>query len=105
MNKLKSEKEYVSYKHLSIDEENSSVVYLGYTLYLTKTEYKIIEALMRNVNTPLSAEQISYLLSVDLSKENIAFHIFNINTKAKSISNRVLVKNTSKIGYFLNEEM
>ena len=96
---------YLHYKHLYLNPNKNEVIFLGYNLNTTKTEYSILRALMENTRSPLSAEEISHITSSELSKENIAFHISNINNKAKIIGNRPLIKNITKNGYFLNEEM
>ena len=96
---------YYRFKHLTVAEDDNFVVLLGYRLVLTKTEYLILKALIKSEQSPLSAEQIADLSGIELSKENIAFHISSINTKAKSISGRLLIKNIVKNGYFLSEEM
>ena len=90
---------YVKCNHLYVAEND--IIYLGYKLELTKTEYQIIEVLIKSGSSPISAEQISIETGLDLSKENVAFHISSINRKAKFIGNRILIKNISKIGYFL----
>ena len=94
-----------NYTRFAIDQTNRKVVYLGYDLKATKTEYQLLLALSNNGNSPLSAEQISSLSGVNFTKESLAFHVLSINNKAKTIGNRPLIKNIAKIGYFLNEEM
>ena len=93
----------LKYKHVSIEEND--VIFLGYKLVLTKTEYGILKELIESAGTPLSTEEISSKINIELSKENIRFHISSINKKAKIISNRKLIKNFAKNGYFLSEEM
>lgn len=97
--------DYINLKNLLVHKSANTVFLLGYRLILTKTEYAILKALSENAYSTLSCEMIADITLLELSKENIAFHVFNINKKAKSISNRILIKNISKIGYFLNEEM
>ena len=96
---------YITYKHLYISGNENHVIFLGYELSLTKTEYLVLKTLVKSNNSPISAEQIASQTELELSKENVSFHISSINRKAKLISNRILVKNIAKIGYFLNEEM
>ena len=93
----------IKYKHISIEED--MVILLGYRLVLTKTEYGILKVLIENADTPLLPDEIYAKIGIELSKESISFHISNINKKAKTISNRKLVKKFAKNGYFLNEEM
>ena len=100
-----NEQKYICYKHLYVEENNNSAILLGYKLSLTKTEYLILKELVKSKNSPISAEDLARRMNLELSKENLAFHVFNINSKAKHISSRILIKNISKIGYFLNEEM
>lgn len=101
---LQAEK-YISFKHIHIDLKSNRAVYLGYPLEVTKTEFLILCAFIEGPKKPLSAEDIAAAASLDLSKENVAYHISRINAKAKRIGNRILIKNLSKTGYFLNEEM
>lgn len=74
---------------------------MGYKLKLTKSEYTVLKVLAQNVATPLSSEKISLATGCEISPKNVAFHVHNINKKAKNISNRILIKNIAKIGYFL----
>ena len=93
----------IKYQHISIEED--MVILLGYRLVLTKTEYSILKALIESAITPLSSKDFCTKIGIELSKESISFHVSNINKKAKTISNRKLIKNFAKNGYFLNEEM
>ncbi len=97
-----TEQKYIGYKNLYIAENENDVILLGYRFELTKTEYHILKVLVKRVNSPISAEEIAIELGMDLSKKNVAFHISSINRKAKSITNRILIKNIAKIGYFLS---
>ena len=96
---------YIKYKHLFVDKTEKEVFLLWYNLYATKTEYSILCALLDNIKAPIFADQIIAIANLDFDKSNLAFHISNINSKAKVIGNRPLIKNIVKIGYFLNEEM
>ncbi len=96
---------YISYKQLIVFLNERKAVLLGYNLHLTKTEHVILKILIQEVQKPLSPELIIEKSCLDLNKENVVFHISSINRKAKIISNRILIKNFSKNGYFLNEEM
>jgi DNA-binding response OmpR family regulator len=60
---------------------------------------------MENPKNPLTREKLSEAIGFKKDSSNISFHIFKINSKAKSIGNRVLIKNIAKIGYFLNQKM
>ena len=93
------------YGHLYIDEELKKAILLGYPLSLTKTEYQILLAIMKCNGKPVTASKISELCELELTNQNVSFHISSINRKAKAIGNRLLIKNLVKIGYFLNEEM
>ena len=96
---------YICYKSLALDEYENHVVFLGYELKTTKTEYAILHALIKRHGKPLSAEELSAITALDLTSERLSYHIFNINEKAKAIGERPLIKNIAKNGYFLNEEM
>ena len=98
-------KEYISYKHLYIDDDEKKVILLGYEFQVTKTEYQVLFHLVSHKNTPISASSISALSGVEFSKEKLTRTVFNINRKAYPITKRKLIKNMIKNGYFLNEEM
>jgi DNA-binding response OmpR family regulator len=98
-------KEYISYKHLCIDDCDKMVVLLGYKLNVTKTEYQVLFHLVSHNNKPISASLLSAYTGENFSKEKLTRTVFNINRKAYPISKRKLIKNIAKIGYFLNEEM
>ncbi len=104
-NKIKSATIYLNYKHLSVSTDDNKVVYLGYKFNATKTEYALLRILIENTTNPLSAERIEELSGMMISKDSVAFHVSNINNKAKAVGNRPLIKNIAKNGYFLNEEM
>ena len=104
-NKIKSATIYLNYKHLSVSTDENKVVYLGYKFNATKTEYTLLQILIENTTNPLSAERIEELSEMMISKDSVAFHVSNINNKAKPVGNRPLIKNIAKNGYFLNEEM
>ena len=94
--------DYLNYKHLYILVNTEEVIYLGYRLNLTKSEYKILKALVLKPSKALSAEEIAKYSELNCNKENVIYHISRINSKAKVIGNRVLIKNIAKKGYFLN---
>lgn len=102
---LKQTNSYINYRHLFVDQTKNEIFFLGYNLNATKIEYSIIKALLKNTKSPTPAEEIISISNLDLNKSNLAFHISNINSKAKIIGNRPLIKNIVKLGYFLNEEM
>lgn len=93
---------YIHFKNLYISENENYAIYLGYKMNLTHSEYLILKTISKNCGKPISADEISEKTGTEFSKENIAFHVYNINKKAKLISNRIFIKNISKIGYFLN---
>ena len=103
MDKFEIIEDILQYKHLSIFE--NKVIYLGYDIGATKTERAILQTLIQNTKSPLSAEELPSLSGLEMTKENVTYHISSINHKAKLIGNRILIKNIVKKGYFLNEEM
>lgn len=108
MNKLieiEEKEEYLFFKQLYLGSNKENVYLLGYKLALTKTEYEIVRALLSSRTKSLSSKLISERTGLSLSYQNIAYHVSGINAKAKAISGRALIKNTSKSGYFLNKEM
>ena len=103
--KLENSPKYTSFKHLHIGKDHLDVIYIGYNLETTKTEYLILKILAEHTSEPLSSEQIASLLPIEITNTSVVYHISRINAKSKRIGNRNLVKNISKKGYFLNEEM
>ena len=93
------------FSKLYIGNNIDEVVYLGYPLNLTKKEYLILLALVENYPKTLNSNDLIDLIDKSMSSHNVSYHISSINKKAKIIGNRKLIKNKSKIGYFLNEEM
>ena len=83
----------------------NDVFYLGYPLRLTDTEFAILRILARACGNTLSAKTISNFCLLSGSAQNVSAHISHINEKGKNISDRILVKNDKKLGYFLNNEM
>ena len=103
--KLTRNDPYIRFGHLYLDEDEKKAIFLGYDMKLTKSEYHILKAITVNSKKPINAEAIALNSGLEISKENVTFHISNINQKAKAIGNRPIIKNMTKIGYFLNEEM
>lgn len=100
-----SNEKYIHYKHLYLLTDDYSAILLGYHFNITKTEYLILARLIKSTSLPLPAEEIAAEISPDATEKTVSYHISKINAKAKLISNRILIKNISKKGYFLNKEM
>ena len=98
-------KYYIQHKHLYLNESQNEAVFLGYKLDTTNMEYLILKTLAINSKKPLSLEKICELSDQSFTKSTLSYHVSNINKKAKAIGGRPLIKNITKIGYFLNEEM
>ena len=96
---------YKSFKHLHVSENSRDALYLGYRINLTKTEHAILYALVTNLDKPLSDKDFCSISGLELTNKKIAYHVFQINSVAKTIGNRKLIKNKAKFGYFLNEKM
>ena len=94
-----------SFRQLCVGCRKNDVFYLGYPLCLTDTEFSILRILAKACGNTLSAETISNYCVLSGSAQNVSVHISHINGKAKDISDRILVKNDKKLGYFLNNEM
>ena len=70
---------YEKCNHLYVAEND--IIYLGYKLELTKTDYQIIEVLVKSGSSPISAEQISiitilyhhFLLRITIVDKHIIF--------------------------------
>lgn len=95
----------IPFKRIFIDTELNKAYFLGYHIPLTKTEIEILHILLESQISTLSAQEIADRTSVQASKENVVYHISNINKKAHIIGNRKIILNIAKSGYFLNPEM
>ena len=96
-------RKYQSYKHLYVGKND--VFLLGYKFKVTKTEFLILKFLVNTSPYPVSSQLICEGCGTKISEKNLRFHISRINSKANIITNRKLIKNIAKNGYFLNEEM
>ena len=81
---------------------------LGYPLKLTKSEHKILLLLSSVPEYVFSCSEIvslAFPFSRNLSKNQLAVHVCNINKKSVLISGRKLILNPHKNGYILNSEL
>lgn len=99
------ETENYSYKQLTVGSSRNNVFYLGYPLALTNSEFAILRLLAKFQGNNLTAEIIADYCALSGSTKSVSLHIFNINSKAKQIGRRTLIKNNQKSGYFLNKQM
>lgn len=77
---------------------------------LSKTEWQIFEMLIEHKDDPLTANQISNLLTDKyyvtainchiISKESIVVHMKNINKKLNNI-----IQHENSLGYYIGEEI
>lgn len=97
--------EYASFRGLRVSPSDTEARLLGYPLRLTKSEHKILLLLLSDPGRPFSADlilRVAFPFSTDLSKNQLAVHICNINKKARQITGRRLIVNPHKSGYLLN---
>ena len=97
--------DYISRKHLRLYPDTREVVFLCYKMHVTETEYEILKAMLSTRKKWFCAKDISAMLGGKISEQSIANHICNINSKAKHLGGRKLIKNMVQKGYFFNEEM
>ena len=106
---LSSERDkYISFGCLRLSPSDTEAWLLGYPLRLTKSEHKILLLLSSEPERSFSADcilRIAFPFSFDLSKNQLAVHICNINKKARRITGRKLITNPHKIGYMLNPHL
>ena len=98
----------IDQRKLKITTYDRSVILLGYQIRLTPKEHKILLLLLSNprrIFTPDEISRLAFPLENQLSKNQIAVHICNINKKAFPITERALIENTHKIGYSLNPSL
>ncbi len=97
--------QYISRKYLHLGADKDDVIYLNYKIKCTKTEYTILKVFVTSRSKYLTPLEIIEISGLNISQENVIYHISSINSKAFAIGGRKLVKNQAKKGYFLNEEM
>ena len=95
------------FQNLKISPSETKANLLGYPVRLTKSEHKILLLLSSDPERIFSGESISRLAFPfhDISKNQLAVHICNINKKAEAISGRKLIINPHKNGYMLNPHL
>lgn len=97
--------DYIVRKHLRIRKDKNEVIFLCYEMHTTKTEYEILKSIALSRKKQLLAKDISAKLGGKISEKNVVNHICKINSKAKELGGRKLIKNIPQKGYFFNEEM
>lgn len=90
---------------LAINKENNSVLYLGYTLALSPTEFSVLCAIAESERPLRRSELLRVLPSKNeaLTSGNVSVHVSNINRKAKIIGGRTLILHSRSLGYSLSE--
>ena len=79
------------YKYLSVDEEEREVYYLGYRLALTKSEMRLLCAIL-NSGDGIEKSEFCDVASVRRGSDGaMKTHICNINKKAVAIGGRKLI--------------
>ena len=93
-------------KIIEIDLEKREVLYLGYELKLTKTEFDVLYAISRQKSPQRSKDLFNEVYeNKDITLGNIAVYVCRINKKAKEIGGRVLILSSRGGGYRLNQEL
>ena len=92
----------------------SAIVYLGYPLYLSRDEFRLLSVLLRTA--PIDADPEGYLssetiltalqeLGTSLSTSRIVLLTSRINRKASVIGGRKLIQGKSHHGYRINPRL
>ncbi len=104
----KKRKAFFDDKLFKIVPHDTNARLLGYPLRLTKNEHKILLLLASETGREFSCSEIlslAFPFSQNLSNNQLAVHICNINKKAALISGRKLILNPHKNGYVINPEL
>ena len=90
--------------YVEIDEEVGEVIYLGYPLPLTNSEYEVFRIIFCSTDC-ISKEDIREKLhhNAEMSAESIPVHIHNINRKATAAGGGKIIGVKKRSGYFIIE--
>ena len=87
------------------DTQNSRVIYLGYDMKLSRTEYMIFSCIYQSEDFVSANEIIEKCYDEKKPKvSDIAAHICHINKKAHNIGGRALVISKYGVGYKLTDK-
>ena len=88
------------------DEQNKRVIYLGYDMKLSKTEYAIFDCIYKSGENFISAGQIIHNCYTDKKPGtgDVAAHICHINKKADNIGYRPLIISKYGVGYKITDK-
>ena len=88
------------------DEQNKRVIYLGYDMKLSKTEYIIFNCIYQSGEDFISPEQIINECYTDKKPNvsDIAAHICHINKKADDIGYRPIIISKYGVGYKITDK-
>ena len=98
-------------KHLSkiiLHEEAKEILFNGFKINLTPSEYLILQILINNKNKVYSRAELSQLIYNNdlgtIDERGIDSHIYHIRKKAKNFDNKELVLTVRGMGYKINED-
>ena len=90
--------------YIEIDEENSEVIYLGYPLPLTNSEYEVFRIIFYSSECVSKEDIVEKLYhNTEMSVESVPVHIHNINKKSTLSGGRKIIGIKKKSGYFIAE--
>lgn len=101
-----AERSSLSYGHITVFTNQAGVervLYLGYTLLVSKSELSILKALLLSLPRPLSTAEIAE--ATGISAGQISVLVNRLNRKAAAIGGRRLLYGTSHHGFRINEFM
>ena len=90
--------------YVEIDEEAGEVIYLGYHLPLTNSEYEVFRIIFYSADC-ISKEDIRENLrhNTEMPVESIPVHIHNINRKSTAAGGGKIIGVKKRSGYFIIE--
>ena len=100
------ENKELTYKDMRLDEDSHALYIKEKQIYLTKTEYAIIEQLLLNskqvVTKTKLLERISYD-TLDCDENSLKVHISNIRKKIRNITKEEYIESVWGIGFKIHE--
>ena len=100
------ENKELTYKDMKLDEDRHALYIKEKQIYLTKTEYAIIEQLLLNpkqvVTKTKLLERISYN-TLDCDENSLKVHISNIRKKIRNITKEEYIESVWGIGFKIHE--
>lgn len=96
-------KDELKYKDISLNDDNHTLNIKKNSIYLTKTEYTIMEQLLINPKQVVTKTKLLEKLGEDCDENALKVHISNIRKKIKEVTEREYIEAVWGIGFKIKE--